>query len=129
MNESQEGFVAKCLSLQVISMPQVNLFQTARELVNCLVRWRNNTGGYRVINTYWSPSKLNVKRAIRIDSVRPLIEGEPTHLAACGIPERGVLHIPGSRSQSSMSGRGALVACLRFPQHRRGCARFRSSIN
>lgn len=35
--------------------------------------------------THWSPTRLKVKRAIRIDSVEPLIEDVPTHDAACGI--------------------------------------------
>lgn len=35
--------------------------------------------------TYWSPTRLKVKRAIRMDSVEPLMEGVPTHDAACGI--------------------------------------------
>jgi hypothetical protein len=36
-------------------------------------------------NTYCNPNKLNVNSAIRTDSDFPLMEGEPTHLAACGI--------------------------------------------
>jgi hypothetical protein len=32
-----------------------------------------------------NPNKLKVSNAMRADSVRPLIEGVPTHLAACGI--------------------------------------------
>lgn len=35
--------------------------------------------------THWSPTRLKVKRAIRIDSVEPLTEDVPTHDDACGI--------------------------------------------
>lgn len=36
-------------------------------------------------NTHCNPTKLNVKSAILVDSFRPLMEGVPAHLAACGI--------------------------------------------
>lgn len=36
-------------------------------------------------NTYCKPNKLKVNSTMRTHSLRPLIEGVPTHLAACGI--------------------------------------------
>lgn len=36
-------------------------------------------------DTHCNPTKLNVKSAILVDSFRPLMEGVPAHLAACGI--------------------------------------------
>lgn len=35
--------------------------------------------------TYCNPTKLNVNSAIRADSFRPLMDGEPAHLAPCGM--------------------------------------------
>lgn len=34
------------------------------------------------VATYWRPTKLKVRRAMRIDSVEPFIEGVPLHDAA-----------------------------------------------
>jgi hypothetical protein len=45
-------------------------------------------------STYCNPNKLKVNSAIRMDSVRPLIEGEPTHLAACGMSIAVLLNLP-----------------------------------
>ena len=45
-------------------------------------------------STYCNPNKLKVNSAIRMDSVRPLIEGEPTHLAACGMSITVLLNLP-----------------------------------
>lgn len=58
--------------LQVISMPQVNL------------QWYRSAIG-RVLaeqDTYCKPIRLKVNRAIRMDSVEPLIDGVPAHDAA-----------------------------------------------
>ena len=57
---------------QVISMPQVNL-----QHINLAVEERA-----LVEDTYCKPIKLKVKRAMRMDSVLPLMEGVPTHEAA-----------------------------------------------
>ena len=61
--------------VHVISMPQVNLRTDVSEDRNCGTR----------LPTYWSPMRLNVSSAIRIDSVEPLMEGEPLHEAPEGI--------------------------------------------
>lgn len=37
------------------------------------------------MSTYCKPTKLNVNSAIRADSFRPLMDGEPAHLAPCGM--------------------------------------------
>ncbi len=54
--------------LQVISTPHVNL----EKLMSAGTM---QVGAF----TYWRPTRLNVNRAIRIDSVEPLIEGVPVH--------------------------------------------------
>lgn len=69
--------------VHVISILQVNLSQWSQ---HCHI----NTPAFRLKtikgqNTHCKPNKLNVNRAIRADSFRPLIDGVPTHLAACGI--------------------------------------------
>lgn len=50
-----------------------------REILKTLSKGRGT--GY----THCNPTRLNVNSAMRIDSVLPLIDGVPTHDAACGI--------------------------------------------
>ena len=57
-------------NVQVISMPQVNL-QNVSPNPACAIG-----------AAYCMPTKLKVKRAIRIDSVEPLMDGVPAHDAA-----------------------------------------------
>lgn len=53
-------------------MPQVNLCRTFK-----LLRSHMSHG-----STHCKPTRLKVNRAIRIDSVEPLIDGVPAHDAA-----------------------------------------------
>ena len=76
--------------LQVISIPQVNLHRETKEKeprqYDPAIGAKGKKSRDRIHNqTYCSPNKLNVNSAMRIDSVFPLMDGEPTHLAACGI--------------------------------------------
>ena len=65
--------------LHDVSIPQVNLSSRGQ------LRHHDMSAP----STYWSPIRLQVKRAIRIDSVEPLTEGVPTHdAAAWGITSR-----------------------------------------
>lgn len=70
-------------------MPQVNLSRTRSEYINGSIEHLRGAAG-----TYCSPNKLVVNSAIRIDSVRPFIKGDPTHLAACGMVRMAVLNLP-----------------------------------
>lgn len=64
-------------------MPQVNLQQENNQRSGWGARSKTSVVVDR--STYCNPNKLNVNSAIRIDSDFPLIEGEPTHRAACGM--------------------------------------------
>ena len=72
------------MNLQVISILQVNLciqYDPGQPNVfSSIVKKR-----LRSRNTHCKPNKLKVNNAILADSFRPLMEGVPTHLAACGI--------------------------------------------
>lgn len=59
----------------VISVPQVNLQAIQQS-------WTSNEDG----RAYCNPTRLNVSRAIRIDSDEPLTRAVPSHVAATMIP-------------------------------------------
>lgn len=61
----------------LLDLTRTNIFAKRLELGNVFSKKKGRT--------HCNPTRLNVNRAMRVDSVRPLMDGEPTHDAACGM--------------------------------------------